>query len=145
MKLVRYKPLSLWANPWQDLGRLFDLTFDNSLGLGNDVLSPSLDISEDKENIYLEADLPGFEQKDIKVKIKGDILSISAKRQETKEEKGKNFFRKERFEGSFYRTLQLPAGVDASKVNADYQKGVLKLALSKKEEEKEKEIQIDLN
>jgi len=145
MKIVRYNPLNLWRNPWKDLDRLFDFSLDGSLGPEKDILSFALDVSEDKDNIYVEADLPGFDQKDINVKIKGDILSISAKQEKEKEEKKKNFFYKERFQGSFFRALQLPAGVNSSKIDAQYKKGVLRLALPKREEEKEKEINIDVN
>ena len=125
MKLVRWN-----ASPWQsldlfhdELDRFFDLSFKGSW--------PSVDISEDKENIYVEADLPGFEQKDINATLKKDSLVIAAKKEESRRRR------------NFYREVRLPAGVKHSQVKAAYKNGVLKLTLPKAEEEKAQDIRIE--
>ncbi|MCD6539102.1 MAG: Hsp20/alpha crystallin family protein [Candidatus Omnitrophica bacterium] len=146
MKLVRWSD-----NPWRALEQLQDeinRLFDFSIGrfpqeLGT-VYAPSVDVSEDKDNIYVEADLPGLEQKDINITLRRDSLCISAKREEKKEEKRKNYHRIERASRNFYREIALPSTVDADKIKAVYRNGVLKVTLPKKEEEKEKEIKIDV-
>jgi HSP20 family protein len=148
MAIMRYRP----QDPWRALdalqekiNRLFEISFSQmpTLGLREERVAPSVDMWEDKNNIYLEADLPGLDQKDISLSIKGDSLVISAKKEETKEEKRKDYYCCERFQGSFYRHLDLPTSVDTSKVKASYKNGVLKVTLPKKVKEEE-EIKIDL-
>ncbi len=145
MKLVRYRD-----NPWKaledlqnEINKLFDFSF-GKFPATSEIFAPSVDVYEDKDNIYVEADLPGFEQKDINLALKGDVLTISAQKEEKKEEKKKNYYRCERFQGKFYREVDLPASVEASKIKAVYKNGVLKITLPKKEEDKEKEIKIDV-
>jgi HSP20 family protein len=147
MKLIRYRnnPFTLVDDLHQEINKLFDISSESLPDLCSEVFAPRLDVSEDKDNIYVEADLPGFDQKEIDVKIKADTLTISAKKGKVEEKKGKNYFRCERIQGSFYRALTLPKSVDASKIRAEYKKGVLHLALPKKQEEKEKEISVDVN
>ncbi len=145
MKLVRFR-----EDPWRaledlqkEINKLFDFSF-TKMPASLDISSPSVDIYEDKDNVYVEADLPGFEQKDINLSLKGDTLTISAEKEEKKEEKKKGYLRCERFQGKFYRELELPRKVDASGIKAVYKNGVLKITLPKKEEEKKKEIKIDI-
>ena len=106
--------------------------------------TPSVDVWDGKDNIYVEADISGVEQKDINVNLKDNTLTISAKKEEAKEEKKKNYYRSERYQGSFYRAMQLPSSVDESKIKANYKNGVLKLTLPKKEKDKAKEIKINV-
>ncbi|UCC95732.1 MAG: Hsp20/alpha crystallin family protein [Candidatus Omnitrophota bacterium] len=125
-----------------EINRLFDVSVNPSAI--KDVYAPSVDIYEDNGNLYVEADLPGFEQKDISINFKNGNLSISAEKKEIKEEKKKNYYRNERSKIKFYRVIELPSTIDASKVKANYKSGVLKITLPKKEEAKEKEIKIDV-
>lgn len=147
MALMRYRGTDPWRalETLQDeINKLFKFSFGRFPTLGEEVLSPTLDLWEDKDNIYVEADLPGLEQKDINLKIRGGSLVISAKKETKKEEREKNYYRCERFQGSFYREVELPTSVDPTKIKATYKKGVLRVELPKKEEEKEKEIKIEV-
>ncbi|MCM8826060.1 MAG: Hsp20/alpha crystallin family protein [Candidatus Omnitrophica bacterium] len=123
------------------MNRLFDFSLAK-LPKDKDVIAPAVDVYEDNENIYVETDLPGFEQKDIKLSIKGDNLVISAGREEKKEIKKDNYHRLERFHGEFQRVVNLNKKIDSTKIKANYKNGVLKVILPKKEEEKSKEIEI---
>lgn len=136
MKLIRYRndPFKTLGSLQDEINKLFDFPGANLA---------SLDLSEDEKNIYVETDIPGFDQKDINVKIKGDSLLISARRDEKKEEKKKNYYRCKRCRGSFYREIGLPSRVDEAKISAKYKNGVLDVTLPKKETEKEKEVKID--
>ena len=114
MKLVPWS-----RNPWQALDQIQDeinslLQYPYSEGrLGQNLLSlPSVDISEDKDNIYLEADLPGLEQKNIKISLNKDFLTISAKKEEEAKTKEKNYHRIERISRNFYRSVELPGRVN---------------------------------
>jgi HSP20 family protein len=147
MKLIPYKnrttPFSLLDELHEEINRLFHTPFDRTPALlREDFYAPSVDISEDDANIYVDADIPGFDQKNIKVNVKNDMLTISAKRDEKKEEKKKNFHRVERIQGSFYRQILLPSDVNTDKVKASYKNGVLKIVLPKKEESKAKDVDI---
>ncbi len=145
MKLIPYgsrDPFRALTIFQEEMNKLFDTLFSKPFSWQKEILAPSVDVSEDEDNIYVEADIPGMEPKDIKVKMKGNSLVISAKKEATKEEKKKNYYHSERFQGSFYRELDLPSSVDASKIKATHKNGVLKVILPKKEEEKGKEIEV---
>ena len=148
MAIIPYRGRDPWralTNLQNEMDRIFSSWFGRELpALREEGVAPSVDISEDKDNIYVEADLPGLEQKDISVRMNDNALVISGKKEETREEKKKNYYRSERYQGSFYRALSLPSSVDTSKIKAKYRNGVLKITLPKKEEEKEKEIDIDV-
>jgi HSP20 family protein len=72
--------------------------------------------------------------KDIDIQISGNVLTISGKREEEKEEKGKTFHRVERSYGSFSRSVTLPCAIQENEVAAEYRDGVLKITLPKTEE-----------
>ncbi len=103
---------------------------------------PSVDISETKDNFVVQAELPGLEAKDVNVSISGDILTIKGEKKAEEEEKDEHYHRIERYSGSFQRVFQLPSGVKADKIEATFDKGVLKVTLPKVEEAKKKEIEV---
>lgn len=95
-------------------------------------LKPKLDISETDEQYKIEVEVPGVTEKDIKVDLEGDTLTIRGeKRQESKTEKDK-YHSIERSYGSFMRTLNLPANADSDKINAKFKNGVLTISIMKK-------------
>ena len=93
------------------------------------------DIREEDGKFILEADLPGFEKKDINVKLEGDYLTVRAERKSESEEKDeqKNYVRRERSYGSYARSFDV-SGIDTENIAAKYENGVLALTLPKKEE-----------
>jgi HSP20 family protein len=86
---------------------------------------PAIDVSEDDKAVTMKVDLPGMEAKDVSVEVEGDVLTIKGSRKEEKEEKNGGQYRRERFSGSFERALKLPPYVDAQKIEAACDKGVL--------------------
>ena len=99
-------------------------------------MSFGTDVKDEGEYYLLEADLPGFEKKDIHLDINGDVLTVSAERHsahEEKDEKGK-YIRCERSYGAYSREFDL-SGIAADKIGAKYENGVLKLTLPKKQEQ----------
>src|SRR6202161_2753408 len=97
-------------------------------------LAPPVDIYEDEHNIVLKIEVPGIDESDIDVRIQNNTLTVHGERKIEKEEKEENFRRVERQYGSFTRTFSLPTTVDQESVQADYDKGVLKVKLAKKQE-----------
>jgi HSP20 family protein len=111
-------------------------------GLFGEDWNPSVDISETKDKLVIEADLPGLEKKDVQVNITGNVLTIKGEKADEKKEKEENYYRCERYRGSFQRTLSLPVEVKADKAEAHFEKGVLKITLPKVEAAKSKQIKI---
>ena len=84
--------------------------FDRVAGDGHVVKAwaPRVDVEETEKEILVRADLPGIDPKDIDVQVVDNVLTVSGRKLEEKEEKKKNYHRLERFEGQFYRAIRLP-------------------------------------
>lgn len=105
---------------------------------------PALDIYEDKDHWYVEAEVPGLRKDDVKIEIEGDMLTISGERKIEEEKKGRTFYRTERRWGAFHRRLALPESVRADQAQAAFKDGVLTVTLPKKEEAKRKSISVEI-
>lgn len=101
---------------------------------------PAVNIKETPETFLVEMAAPGMEKKDFKIELDGHTLSISSEKQDQREEKeGESYNRKEFSYQSFYRTFHLPKDVvDADKIMAKYENGLLQLEIPKREEAKQK-------
>lgn len=100
-------------------------------------LVPALNIKEDDKKMTLELMVPGFKKEDIKISLDGDILTISSETKEEKESKDKenNFLKREFFYNSFKRCIRIPdEKIDTGNIKANYEDGILKLSLPKREE-----------
>jgi HSP20 family protein len=147
MALVKYRG----GDPWRTLDSLrneINSLFEGTRQLfpwsREEVSAPSVDVWEDDDAVHMEADLPGFEQKDIDLKLRDNVLTLSAKRESVKEEKEKDYYRSERRRGSVYRQIELPSSVDNAKVKAKFKDGVLHVSLPKLEEDKKREIKVNV-
>jgi len=103
---------------------------------------PSLDVSESEDGIAVQAEIPGVDAEDFDISVIDDVLSISGEKKDESEEKGDNFYSKERRFGSFRRSIALPAAVDTEKISAEYDQGVLTVRLAKVEKVLPKKIQV---
>lgn len=92
---------------------------------------PKVDVAETADDIVVRADLPGMEEKDIKVTLDGDLLTIRGARSEEKEDKKRDYHLMERSYGEVQRVIQLPGGVDREKVKAAFKNGVLSVTMPK--------------
>lgn len=107
---------------------------------------PAIDVTEDKANINIKADLPGLKQEDIEVNVDEDgILTIRGERKSETETKEKNYHRVERSYGVFERSLQLGVPINREAVKASYKNGVLEIVLPKIEKAKPRQIKVDVN
>jgi HSP20 family protein len=128
-----------------EIDRLFDdfLTrnfFGRSLGGGDWI--PAADVSETGKEIVVQAEVPGMDAKDIDISLNGRILTIKGERKQEQETRENDYHRIERRYGSFARSFELPADVDAEKVKATYKEGILKLNLPKAKEQSVKKIEV---
>ena len=106
--------------------------------------APPVDVYEDEHGVTLKIDVPGIDEKDIDIRVENNTLTVHGERKFEKEEKEENFRRVESQYGSFTRTFTLPTTVDHENIQADYDKGVLKVKLAKKSEAKPKQIKINV-
>jgi HSP20 family protein len=110
-----------------------DFTKDFPAGgwLPNGNGSLAIDVAETDKMIEVSTEIPGVDDKDISVTLAGDMLTIRAEKKTEKDEKGKDFHRSERSYGVFERCLELPFKTESSKVDAKYDKGVLRVTIAK--------------
>lgn len=125
-------------NPFREMEEFERTFFSNPFGsfLGTSPLAEfKTDVTDEGDHYLLEADLPGFEKKDIALDIQGDTLTVHAERRSKVEEKDKKdkVIRMERSYGSYTRSFDI-SGVDADKIKAKYDNGVLRLTLPKLEQ-----------
>jgi len=113
---------------------------------GND-LNPKVDVHEDEKAVYVKAEIPGLEEKDLNVTLKENMLTISGekKSEKTEDEKGKNYWYCERSFGSFSRTIVLPDAINHDDVKASYKNGVLEIEIPKSEKAQPKKINVNVN
>jgi len=148
MAIVRWNPFGELHDLQRRMNRLFEDSYSQGGSDEEGLVShwtPRVDIFEDKDVISITAELPGMEQKDVKVSINNGILSISGERKMHNESKKDNYTRVERFYGSFQRSFTLPDSVAQDKVEAHMDRGLLKISLPKREEAKPKQIEVKVN
>ena len=104
--------------------------------------APRVDVVEQDGGYELAADLPGLKKEDIKIEIKGDILTLRGEKKLEEEKKDKNYRLCERYYGEFVRTFMLPENVDRDKIVAEFKDGVLKLEIPKTAAAKPKQIEV---
>jgi HSP20 family protein len=145
MAITRWRPFSDLLSIQDEMNRLFDDFFGHPITRREwteEAWSPSVDVSETKDNVVINAEIPGMSKDDVKVSVQDNILTLSGERKQEKEEKNANYHRIERSYGLFFRSFTLPTPVQPDKVKATYKDGILKISLPKTEEVKPKEIPI---
>lgn len=142
--MTRWEPFREFATLQDRMNRLFrDSQGGQEEALTTSTFAPPVDVYEDEHNITLKIEVPGIDENDIDVRVENNTLTVHGERKFEKEEK-ENYRRVERQYGSFTRTFTLPQTVDAENIQADYDKGVLKVKLAKKAEAKPKQIKVNV-
>lgn len=103
---------------------------------------PPMNVTQDDENFYLRAEVPGIAANELSISAVRNRVTISGKREIPREHERVSYHRKERAEGSFNRTVTLPSEVDAERVEARHADGILTLTLPKAEETKPRQIMV---
>jgi HSP20 family protein len=147
MAIMRWRPWGDLVSIQDEVNRLFDDSFGRyparwvESGMR---WSPAVDISENKDKIYVDVEIPGMKKEDIKVSLENGVLSLKGEKKQEREIKEENCHRVERQYGSFVRSFELPMPVQADNIKASYRNGVLHVELPKAEEVKPKEIPIEV-
>jgi HSP20 family protein len=119
-------------------------TWPSELGTGaiTSAWLPACDISEDHDAIRIVAEIPGVKPEDVKLSIENNVLTIRGEKQQQAESSDERVHRYERSYGSFERTFSLPSTVDADRIEANYDNGLLTIVLPKAERARPREIPV---
>src|SRR5215831_14186746 len=144
MNLVTYDPFRDLRSLQDEVNRLFSSSFDRTgdNGLTRGAWSPTIDIYENKDEIVVEAELPGLKPENVNVSVENNVLTIHGERKFEKKDDKDNFHRVERSYGSFTRSFTLPPTVSGDTADAVFENGVLRLTLAKREEAKPRRVEI---
>ena len=149
MSLARWDPFAEITSLNEQMNRLFRGGRRHQERSEEDFVAasgfaPPVDIYEDDHNITLKIEVPGIEEKDIDVHVENNVLTVHGERKLEKEEKEENFRRVERQYGSFTRAFTLPATADPNQIQANYEKGILRVTIAKRADAKPKQIKVNV-
>ena len=145
MSIVRYDPFRDLRTLQDEVNRLFSTNLTRAFGdegIARGAWNPSVDIYENKDQIVLEAELPGMNREDFDLTVENNVITLRGERRFEKKDDGDNYHRVERSYGSFTRSFTLPQTVSAEGAQAEYRNGVLRVSLPKREEVKARRIEI---
>jgi HSP20 family protein len=137
--LTRWRPFTEFGDLHTRLDRLFEDVVAS--GERRD-WTAAVDVIKKDDKLVVRADMPGLKPEDIKIKVEDDILTVSGEHEESEEEKDENFVRRERRYGSFSRSMALPSGVDADKIDASFKDGVLEVTVPLPKQSEAKAVEI---
>lgn len=145
MSITRYDPFRDLKSLQDEVNRLFSSNFSRSFGdegIARGAWTPNVDIFENKDEIVLEAELPGMSREDFELTIENNVLTLRGERRFEKRDEADNYHRVERAYGSFTRSFTLPQTVSSENAAAEYKNGVLRVTLRKREEVKARRIEV---
>ena len=146
MSIIKYDPFRELRSLQDEMNRLFMSNYSqrggSEEGFASGAWNPQVDIFENKNEIVLEAELPGLKPENVNISIEHNVLTIHGERKFEKKDEKDNFHRVERSYGSFTRSFTLPPTVSSENANAEFENGVLRLTLAKREEAKPRRIEI---
>lgn len=145
MYIAKYDPFREIRGLQDEVNRLFSTTFQGNGGREDSVAGswyPRVDVSENKENLTIEAEIPGMTKDDFELSFENNVLTLSGERKFEKTSEGQNFHRVERSYGSFSRSFTLPSTVTVDGVTAELNNGVLSIVLPKREDTKARKIEV---
>lgn len=145
MSIVRYDPFRDLRTLQEEVNRLFSNNLTPSYGdegIGRGAWNPNVDIYENKDQIVLEAELPGMNREDFDLTIENNVITLRGERRFEKKDDADNYHRVERAYGSFTRSFTLPQAVSGDGAAAEYRNGVLRITLPKREETKARRIEV---
>lgn len=143
MLATRWEPRGVWSELSQLRDHMDHLFNGNGLHHRGTAAYPALNLWEDNDTLFVEAELPGFDMSDLEILATGNNqLLIKGERKQPALEEG-TWHRQERGYGSFTRMIELPEPVDPDKVTADFKNGILTISMPRKEEVKSRKIQVN--
>jgi HSP20 family protein len=141
------------VDPFQELigiqGRMNQLFKNSFPNFGDNTLTsgawaPAVDIYETSDSIEMTFEIPGVNQKEIKVNIENNLLTVSGERKLEREDRRDSYHRIERSYGPFQRSFTVPSTIDPNKINAVFENGLLRLTLAKRPETQPRAIEVKI-
>lgn len=149
MTVGRWDPFREVATLQERINRLFEDAFPRKNDQGEAVDTadwrPAVDIFETGSAIVLKIELPGVIKEDVSVEVKDNILTIKGERKTEKDVGEGDYYRRERAYGSFRRAFNLHYDVNPEKIRARFSDGVLSIDVPKPEEEKPKQVTVNVD
>jgi HSP20 family protein len=145
MNIVKYDPFRELRSLQDEMTRLFTGVMPSNFSreeMAHGSWAPSVDIFEDKDRLILEAELPGMSRDDFEISVENNVITLRGERKFEKKTEGDNYHRIERAYGTFMRSFTLPQTVTSEGATADFENGVLRVGLPKREETKARKIEI---
>ena len=145
MYIAKYDPFREVRSLQDEVNHLFSRAFAPAGGREesfNGAWMPKVDILENKENLVLEAELPGLTRDDFELSFENNVLTLKGERKFEKKDESDNYHRVERAYGSFTRSFTLPSTVTADGARAEFENGILTISLPKREETKARKIEV---
>jgi HSP20 family protein len=144
MSLARWEPIPELRRMREDMDRIFeDFWKAPMLSMRMpEVVAPAVDVYEKDNNVVVKAELPGLTKDDIEVIATEDSVSLKGEFRKEEEIEEEGFVRRERRFGRFYRTIPMPAAINADMVKASFKDGILEITAPRAEGAKEKERKV---
>jgi HSP20 family protein len=149
MSLVRWDPFKNIVTLQDRINRLFEDAFPRATEEAEDLPAyawrPLADIFETESGVTILLDLPGVDKENVSVEVKENILTITGNRSVEKDVDDSSYYRRERTCGSFQRSFAMRSAIAPDKIKASFKSGVLKIELTKPEEEKPRQVSVNID
>ena len=149
MTIVKWDPFISITSLQGRINRIFNESLSHSAALDTEITTcawkPPVDIYEIENGIIIKAELPGVKKEDVSIEIKDRLLTLKGERKPDSEIDDQKYYRKERCFGKFYRAFNLESVVDPGKVKARFKDGILQVEIPNPEEEKPKQIKVNVD
>jgi len=144
MRLIPYSRTEVPSRIWPNTASLFDEVFNGPFfsGLTAERWLPPVDVLEKGGDLMLRVEIPGIDEKDIDLKLEGNILTLKGKKELADKQDSGSYHRLESCYGSFTRSFTLPDSADRDAIKADFKNGILTITVPQKPEVKPREIPV---
>ncbi len=145
MSLVRWDPFDDLASLRESMDKLFEEFFTHRpRGQVVAAWEPAVEVFETDSDVVVRAELPGIDPKNVEITVTDDTLTLKGEARLEREDKGRNYHRRELRYGSFLRSLALPSDVKGDQATASYRNGILEIRVPKSERAKPKSVKVEV-
>jgi HSP20 family protein len=125
-----------------DLQTHFDRMYEDMIERGTGGHALAVDVIDEDDAVVIRADVPGMKPEEVKVEVHDDVLTVHGEHEESSEDKGKRYVRRERRFGAFTRSMALPQGTDADDIKASSKDGVIEIRIPKPQSTEPRSIEV---
>ena len=145
MSLIRWDPFDDLASLRESMDKLFDELFTRRpRGQAELAWAPTVEVFETDNDVMVRAELPGIDPKNVEITVTQDTLTLKGEAKVDREDKVRNYYRRELRYGSFLRSIQLPSDVKGDQATASYKNGILEIRVPKSERAKPKSVKVEV-